>query len=101
MQRKANILFVDDEERIVKLLNMMFRSKYNVFTATSGKEAIEICKTNRIDVIVSDQRMPEMTGIQLLAEIRQMSPNTVRLLLTGYSDLVAIIGAVNEGEVYR
>jgi len=98
---KAKILFVDDEERIVRLLTMIFRGIYTVFTATSGTAALEIINKEHIHVIVSDQRMPEMTGIQLLAEVRKVSPTTIRLLLTGYSDLVAIIGAVNEGEVYR
>ena len=85
----------------MRLLRMMFRSSYEVSTATSGAEALAIVERQRIDVIVSDQRMPQMTGIELLSEMRQRSPNTVRILLTGYSDLVAIIGAVNEGEVYR
>lgn len=101
MEKKASLLFVDDEERIVKLFNIVFRSQYNVFTATSGVDAINIIKNNSIDVIVSDQRMPSMLGIELLSVVRKVSPNTVRILLTGYSDLVAIIGAVNEGEVYR
>lgn len=101
MEDKAKLLFVDDEVRIVNLLKMMFRSTYDVFTATSGQEAMEIIKSQRIDVIISDQRMPEMLGIELLKNVREASPNTMRILLTGYSDLAAIIGAVNEGEVYR
>lgn len=101
MSEKANILFVDDEERIVRLLNIMFRDKYNVFIALTPHDALNIVKTNRIDVIVSDQRMPDMLGNQLLAKVREISPNTMRVLLTGYSDLVEIIGAINEGEVYR
>jgi DNA-binding NtrC family response regulator len=101
MTEKAKVLFVDDEERIVKLLKFMFQSLYTVFTANSGKAALDIIDANKIDVIVSDQRMPGMSGIDLLVEVRKRSPGTIRILLTGYSDLVAIIGAVNEGEVYR
>lgn len=101
MDRKAKLLFVDDEVRIVNLLKMMFRAGYEVFTATSGQEALDILKNHRIDVLVSDQRMPQMTGIELLQKSREISPGTMRILLTGYSDLAAIIGAVNEGEVYR
>lgn len=101
MQRTVKILFVDDEIRIVKLLKMMFRSKYDVYTAVSGAEALALLKNNPVDIVVSDQRMPGMLGIELLAEVRKTWPNTIRLLLTGYTDLVAIIGAVNEGEVYR
>ncbi len=101
MNNKPALLFVDDEERIVKLLKIMFRSDYDVYTATNGHEALAILETVTIDVIASDQRMPEMTGIELLSQVRERWPATVRLLLTGYSDLVAIVGAVNEGEVYR
>lgn len=101
MQEKAKVLFVDDESRIVSLLKMIFRATYDVYTASSGAEALEIIKSTKIDVIVSDQRMPEMLGIDLLTRVRAISPNTMRILLTGYSDLTAIIGAVNEGEVYR
>ena len=101
MSEKPVLLFVDDEERIVKLLKIMFRSEYDVYTASSGKDAMAILETVQVDVIASDQRMPEMTGIQLLSTVRERWPETVRLLLTGYSDLVAIVGAVNEGEVYR
>jgi DNA-binding NtrC family response regulator len=101
MTDKPTLLFVDDEERIVRLLKIMFREQYDVHTAASAREALAILETVPIDVIASDQRMPETTGIQLLAQVRERWPETIRLLLTGYSDLVAIIGAVNEGEVYR
>ena len=101
METKAKILFVDDEERIVKLLRMIFRPSYEVFTATSGAAALEILAAHDIQVIVSDQRMPGMLGIELLAAAGQRSPGTMRMLLTGYSDLAAIVGSVNEGEVFR
>ncbi|MBF5007586.1 response regulator [Diaphorobacter caeni] len=99
-----SILFVDDEERIVNQLRMIFRNAYNVHTATSGEEALQILSSTPIDVLVSDQRMPGMPGmlgVELLEKARQLSPNTMRLLLTGYSDLAAIVGCVNEGEVFR
>ena len=101
MNNKPVLLFVDDEERIVRLLKMMFRTEYDVHTATNAKDALAILETIPVDVIASDQRMPETTGIQLLAQVKARWPETVRILLTGYSDLVAIIGAVNEGEVHR
>lgn len=101
MRKKPVLLFVDDEERIIKLLGIMFRSEYEVHTALSAKEALAIMETHDVDVIASDQRMPGKTGIELLSEVRQRWPRSVRILLTGYSDLVAIIGAVNEGEVFR
>ncbi|MDR2240406.1 MAG: response regulator [Zoogloeaceae bacterium] len=100
-QNKATLLFVDDEELIVKLLSMLFRNGYNVLTATSGKEALKLLAGNQVDVLVSDQRMPGMAGIDLLREARRVSPGTTPILLTGYSDLMAIVGSINEGEVFR
>jgi len=101
MQKKCSILFVDDEFRIIKLLNMMFRAQYEVYTATSGADALKILEEHEVDIICSDQRMPGMLGIELLGVARSRWPKAMRLLLTGYSDLVAMVGAVNEGEVYR
>ncbi len=98
---KPILMFVDDEPRILRLLDFIFREDYAVLTAESGKNALELMAKHDVWVVVSDQRMPEMTGIQLLAEVHRLYPNTIRMLLTGYSDLVAIIGAVNEGEVFR
>ena len=99
--KKARLLFVDDEERILTALRSVFRMNYHVFTATSGAGALEIVKQFQPHVVVSDQRMPEMTGVELLRQVKEAAPATVRLLLTGYSDLAAIVGSVNEGEVYR
>ena len=98
---RATVLFVDDEERVVNLLRMIFRTQYDVLVATSGAQALQIMKERRVDVLVTDQRMPGMTGIELLAQAREFSPHTIRLLLTGYTDLAAIVGSVNEGEVFR
>ena len=101
MSSKATIMFVDDEERIVNQLRIIFRTQYNVLTATSGAEALELLKLHKVDVLVSDQRMPNMLGVELLAQSCKLSPHTMRLLLTGYSDLAAIVGSVNDGEVFR
>jgi serine/threonine-protein kinase len=98
---KARILFVDDEERIVTALRSIFRVNYHVFTATNGPEALEFVRKFQPHVVVSDQRMPEMTGVELLRRVKGMAPNTVRMLLTGYSDLAAIVGSINDGEVFR
>lgn len=98
---KPNVLFLDDEVRIVNALQALFRSDYNVFTATDPTTALKIVKDNKIHVVVSDQRMPEMLGVELLRLVKEASPQTMRLLLTGYSDLDGIIGSVNEGEVFR
>lgn len=99
--KKARILFVDDEERILNALRSIFRRDYHVFTAVNGPEALEFVTKFKPLVVVSDQRMREMTGIELLRRVREISPNTVRMLLTGYSDLAAIVGSINDGEVFR
>ncbi|MCC7082933.1 MAG: response regulator [Burkholderiales bacterium] len=98
---KARVLFVDDEERILNALKSIFRNQYHVFTATSGDQAFEFLKRFRVHLIVSDQRMPGMLGVELLRRAKELSPTTVRILLTGYSDLASIVGSINEGEVYR
>ncbi|MGH7341964.1 MAG: response regulator, partial [Candidatus Rokuibacteriota bacterium] len=99
--KKARILFVDDEERIVNALRSIFRANYHVFTATNGAEALEFVRKFQPHVIVSDQRMPQMTGVELLRRVKGLAPNTVRMLLTGYSDLAATVGSINDGEVFR
>lgn len=101
MSNKANVLFVDDEEHIVETLRSLFRNIYNVFTATSGPEALKIVENNKIHAVISDQRMPGMEGIEVLRRVKELAPNTVRIMLTGYSDLAAIIGSINDGEIYR
>jgi serine/threonine-protein kinase len=99
--KRARVLFVDDEERILNALRTLFRSQYHVFTAESGPLALEFVKRFGIHVVVSDQRMPAMTGVELLRQVKDLSPNSVRMLLTGYSDLASIVGSINEGEVFR
>jgi serine/threonine-protein kinase len=98
---RARILFVDDEERILTALKTIFRGRYHVLTATNGQEALEFISQFKIPVIVSDQRMPGMQGVEVLRRAREISPDSVRILLTGYSDLASIVGSINEGEVYR
>ncbi|MEW5903341.1 MAG: response regulator [Pseudomonadota bacterium] len=98
---KPTLLLVDDEERILRSLRMLFFSGYNVRITTSPSEAMRILREERIHVIVSDQRMPLMQGSELLRIARDSSPATMRILLTGYSDLEASIASVNEGEVFR
>ncbi len=99
--QRTRVLFVDDEERILSALKTIFRSKYHVLTAANGREALDFIGKFKIPVIVSDQRMPGMLGVELLRRSRELSPDSVRVLLTGYSDLASIVGSINEGEVYR
>ncbi len=98
---KHCVLCVDDEVDNVDALERLFRRKYRVLKATSALEAIELLKANNVSVIISDQRMPHMTGVELLAESVKLQPSTIRILLTGYTDIDSVIGAINKGHVYR
>jgi len=95
------VLFVDDEERIVRSLRMLFRGRAEVLATTSGRQAIEWVRQRRVHVVVSDQRMPEVTGVEVLRAVAQHSPATMRILLTGYADLDAVTASVNDGEIFR
>ena len=99
--KRARILFIDDEERILTALKSQFRERYHVFTTTDGEKALDFITRYQMHVIVSDQRMPGMVGVELLRRSRAIAPSSVRILLTGYSDLAAIVGSINDGEVYR
>lgn len=98
---KPTILLIDDEERILRSLRMLFFMSYDVRMTTDPYEAIRILREEKVHVVVSDQRMPIMQGSELLRIARETSPATMRILLTGYSDLNASIDSVNEGEVFR
>lgn len=98
---KITVLYVDDEENNLVSFKATFRFKYKIFTAISGSKAIDIVKKNQIDVIVTDQRMPEMTGVELLEEIINIDPEPMRILLTGYTDMGAVIDAVNKGKIFH
>ena len=98
---KPRVLFVDDDERVLNALRALFREPFDIITADSGAQALELLKASPVQIIVSDQRMPGMTGVELLREVKKAMPRTVRILLTGYSDLAAMVGSINEGEVFR
>ncbi len=96
------VLFVDDEENVLKSLKRLFLDEdIEILTASSGKEGLDLLKGNEVSVIVSDQRMPEMTGVEFLEKTTRISPNSVRILLTGYADINAVVSAINKGGVYR
>ena len=99
--RQARLLLIDDEERILTALKSLFRDRYHVFATTDGVKALDFIRRHHMHVIVSDQRMPGMSGVELLRQSRDISPRSVRILLTGYSDLAAIVGSINDGEIYR
>ena len=98
---RPRLLFVDDEKRVLNSMRIMFRRQFDLFLASHGAEALEIIKTQDIDVIIADHRMPQMTGVEVLTKVRSISPRTVRILLTGYADLDAVEGSINDAEVFR
>ncbi|MEO8016993.1 MAG: response regulator [Pseudomonadota bacterium] len=99
---KSKLLLVDDEPNLTSaLVRSLDRSQFEIFTADSAQQALMILAGNDIDVVVSDERMPGMTGSQLLTEVRKKWPNTIRMILSGQADLEAAVRAINEGEVYR
>ena len=98
---RPRLLFVDDEQRVLNSMRIMFRRQFDLFLASHGAEALDIVRDKDIDVIVADHRMPKMTGVEVLSRVRAMSPRTVRILLTGYADLDAVEGSINDSEVFR
>lgn len=97
-----NILCVDDEQSILNSLKRVLRKgPYKIFTALSGPEGLKIIEAEAIDLVISDMRMGEMSGAQMLAEIAASHPSTIRILLTGYSDLESTIAAVNQGKIHH
>lgn len=97
---KARILYVDDEHQNLRSFKAWFRRFYHVFTAQSGQEALEFLSKEKVELIITDQRMPQMTGVQLLEKVLVQFPKPIRMVLTGYSDLHAIIQAINKGKIY-
>ncbi len=96
------ILFVDDEENVLKAMCRIFRREnYTLLTANSGVEALELLQKEPVHVVISDHQMPGMTGADLLRKIKALYPQTIRIMLTGHADVNAIMGAVNEGAVYK
>ena len=99
---KDKILFVDDDESLLASYNRRLRKQYKIETAIGGREALELIEQNGpYSVIVSDYRMPIMDGIEFLARVREIAPDTVRIMLTGSADMQAAIQAVNEGNIFR
>ena len=96
------LLLVDDEENILSSLTRLFRRDgYTILRANSGQQGIEILKDNPVGVIVSDQRMPEMTGVEFLSQVKVTHPDTIRIVLSGYTDLKSITDAINDGAIYK
>ena len=96
------ILFVDDEPNVTNALkHTLHKERYDILTADSAKEALEILGRHRVDIVVSDEQMPGMSGSQLLARVRKEYPDTIRIVLTGLASVEAATRAVNKGAIYR
>src|SRR4030067_1316908 len=102
MERTHSVLLVDDEENILNALKRTFRKEpYRIITAASGLEGLSVIEREKITLVLSDHRMPGMEGVEFLSEVRKKSPDTIRMMLTGYADIQAVMNAINQGEVYR
>lgn len=101
MSALPTVVFIDDEERILRSLRMLLRGRAEVLATTSAAEVYGWVATRPVHVVVSDQRMPVTSGVEVLREVARRSPATMRILLTGYADLDAVAASVNDGEIYR
>ena len=101
MTEKHPILVVDDEEEILFSLRGLLRQDFELYTAASGAEALDLMRRKVIHVLMTDQRMPQMTGVELLEQALTVCPEAVRIVFTGYADIKAVIDAVNQGRIFR
>jgi len=101
MTPNNTLMIVDDEREILKTIHRQFRKKYRVITAINASSALDIMSQDNVQVIISDQRMPEMKGTELFSHIQKKYPDVIQILLTGYSDIQAVIDAINKGNVYQ
>ncbi|MBS1141384.1 MAG: hypothetical protein H6R13_2837 [Proteobacteria bacterium] len=98
---KGRVLCVDDEPNILRALSWLLRKDFQVVTADSAREGLHLIRNGDFDVVISDNRMPEMSGVEFLGQVKMLAPRAMRILLTGYSDMQAVIQSVNESEVFR
>jgi DNA-binding NtrC family response regulator len=102
MNKDGTILLVDDEENIISALQRLFRSDgYNIVTAGSAAEGSDMLEANDVCLVIADNRMPGISGIEFLKQVRERWPDTIRIMLTGHADIDAAMDAINRGEVYR
>ncbi|WP_194777466.1 response regulator [Pararhodonellum marinum] len=98
---KIRILYVDDEVNNLQAFKATFRRDYKIFLAESAQEGRDLLEEEEMDIIITDQRMPDETGVDFLASIIPYYPEPIRILLTGYTDIQAVIDAINKGQVYH
>ncbi len=100
-EKKITVLYVDDEQNNLFSFKATFRLKYNVLIALSGAEALNTLAKTKVDIIITDQRMPEMTGVEFLEKVLVDFPDPMRILLTGYADMNAVVDSVNKGKIFH
>ncbi len=100
-QEKIKMLYVDDEAHNLTSFKATFRKDFKVHIAGSGAEGLEIVEKEELHIILTDQRMPNMTGIEFLEKAQVINPEPIRILITGYTDINAVVDAINKGQVYR
>ena len=98
---KRPILVVDDEPEMLFSLRNLLRREFEVYTAGSGAEGMRVLEEHEVHLVMTDQRMPEMTGVELLNRVKSEHPGAMRLIFTGYADIKAVIDAINQGSVFR
>ena len=101
MPRRHTLLVVDDEPDVVQSVQDLLRLDYQVLGATRAKDGLRILQEQEVHLVMTDQRMPEMTGVEFLSQVRGGHPEAIRLLFTGYADFKAVIDAINQGNIYR
>jgi response regulator RpfG family c-di-GMP phosphodiesterase len=100
-KKNINVLYIDDEVDNLTAFRATFRRNFNITTAESADDAMKILEKEVIHVILSDQRMPKKTGIEFFEAIQNTYPDPIRILITGYTDINAVIDAINRGQVYK
>ncbi len=101
MSNKIHVLYIDDEHNNLNSFKASLRRDFKVYTALDAEEGLEKAEKNEVHVVIADQRMPGMTGVEFFEKLVKIKPEPIRILLTGYSDIASVIDAINKGEVYR
>ncbi|MCI0376794.1 MAG: response regulator [Gemmataceae bacterium] len=100
-QNRHTLLVVDDEPDVCDSVHDLLRKHFNVLRARNAEEGIKLMQENEVHIVMTDQRMPKVSGVELLSKVRTGHPQAVRMLFTGYADLDSIIAAINQGHIYR
>src|SRR5690606_41445013 len=101
MKDKIKVLYIDDEDNNLSSFKASLRKDFNITTAMNGEEGLQLAREGDFQVVIADQRMPGMTGVEFFERLVKVKPDPIRILLTGYSDISSVIDAINRGEVYR